>query len=87
MRLETKTPHPIRNETINVWQAPESQPGPKWLAMFGIGKSFPIYFAGSSEAEVRDKAEAFRTDVLGKYEAAFQAKMDNIRKAKERKKP
>jgi hypothetical protein len=55
--------------------------------MFGIGKSFPIYFAGSSEAEVRDKAEAFRTDVLGKYEAAFQAKMDNIRKAKERKKP
>ena len=73
--------HPIRDEIVNVWIAPDGQAGPRAIAMFGTGGNFPIYFAGS-EAEAREKAEAFRADVIAKNEAAFLARQENIAKAR-----
>lgn len=74
--------HPIRSEPVNVWAGPERQDAPRWIAMFGIGRNFPIYFAGETEAEVRDKAEAFRAETIARNEATFQARQENIAKAR-----
>jgi hypothetical protein len=49
--------------------------------MFGVGRNFPIYFAGETEAEARGKAEAFRADVISKNEASFLARQDSLAKA------
>jgi hypothetical protein len=76
------TRHPIRDEPCNVWAARLGQDSPAWIAMFGIGRNFPIYFAGETEAEVRAKAEAFRAGVIARNEATYQARQDNIAKAR-----
>lgn len=80
------TGHPIRNEPVNVWSAPFGQNGPKWIAMFGEGRVFPIYFAGETEAAVRNKAEEFRADVIARHEATYLARVEAMRKARDARK-
>jgi hypothetical protein len=70
--------HPIRTEVINVWCAPEGQDTPRWLAKFGIGRVYPIFFEGETEANVRAKAEAFRADVIARNETAYDERMARI---------
>jgi hypothetical protein len=74
--------HPIRNEPINVWCAPEGQASPKWIAKFGTGRVFPIFFEGASEGVVRLRAETFRDEVIAKYEAAYEARMAKVKKGR-----
>lgn len=75
--------HPIRNLPVWVWQAPEGQQGPRWIAKFGPGHAFPIHFVGETEAEVRAKAEQFRAETIEQNEAAYIARQENIAKARE----
>jgi hypothetical protein len=74
--------HPIRNETINVWCAPEGQDTPRWIAKFGLGRAFPIFFEGETEAAVRNTAEAFREDVCARHEATYEARVSAMEKAR-----
>jgi hypothetical protein len=76
------TVHPIRLQPINVWRAPEHQDSPSWIALFGDGSAFPIRFSGSTEDDVRGKAEAFRDDVIAKNEAVFQSRVAAIEKGR-----
>lgn len=79
--------HPIRDQIVNVWQAPEGQDSPRWIALFGDGNAFPIRFSAETERAVRDKAEAFRSDVVGKHEATYLARLAAMEKARLAKKP
>lgn len=76
--------HPIRRQTVNVWQAPPGQGSPRWIAMFGDGNAYPIRFSGETESDVRARAEAFRQDVIAKHEAAVLARQAVSERARER---
>jgi hypothetical protein len=77
--------HPIRAQRINVWQAPPGQGSPRWIALFGDGSAFPIRFTGETESDVRARAEAFRSDVCAKHEAAYEARLLAMEKARSAK--
>lgn len=78
--------HPIRDHAVNVWQAPEGQAGPKWIALFGDGYAFPIRFSADTEADVRNKAETFRAETVAKHEATYLARLAAVEKARTAKK-
>lgn len=74
--------HPIRSLPVNVWHAPPGQGSPRWIAIFGDGSAFPIRFTGETESDVRARAEAFRTDVITKHEAKYEARRAAVEKAR-----
>ena len=57
-----------------------------WVAFFGDGKNFPVYFRGSTEQEVTEKAEQFRRESLEKHEKAYLARRKAMVEAAERRK-
>jgi hypothetical protein len=79
------TDHPIRAEQINTWWSSDIDmrlSGHEWIAKFGLGRNFPIFFTGSSRSEVIAKAEAFRADVIAKHEAAYSARVGALQAAR-----
>lgn len=73
--------HPLRTAEIQVFR--EVTIGvPTYFAILGSLKRFPIFFEGTTEADARNKARAFRADELAKNEAAFHARREAAAKAR-----
>lgn len=78
--------HPIRKSEVHVFRREDGQ---KFIAKFTPYSTWPIIFIGNSAAEVRDKAEEFRADVIEKNESGYakrQAALEKARAARKEKK-
>ena len=72
------THHPIRDATLNVWTDDLRHDAYRCIAMFGLGRGFPIWFNGSTPEEARSKAEAFRAETIDRNEANYIAKQEAL---------
>ncbi|GGD43146.1 hypothetical protein [Aureimonas glaciei] len=70
------THHPIRD--LEIWTYLGTHGA---LAYFEDGNAFPTFFRGTTMAEARDKAEAFRAKVIAENEASFIARTEAAAKA------
>lgn len=78
--------HPFRTAELHVFKRHDDQPGGcQWIARFEPYSTWPIIVHGKTQAEVVEKAEAFRAQEVERHEAAWIAKRENIEKARRAK--
>tara|TARA_R110000764_G_scaffold83102_1_gene163533 strand:+ start:758 stop:1036 length:279 start_codon:yes stop_codon:yes gene_type:complete len=64
--------HPIRTAEVHTFQRTDSGSGTvAWLARFYPYSTYPVFFQGSSEADVVTQAEVLRTKAIEEYEEAY----------------
>lgn len=69
----TSEQHPIRAAELHVFQGLGAASG-RYVARFHPYDTYPLLFTGPSAEKVEAKAEAFRSEVIAKQEAAFAAR-------------
>ena len=72
------THHPIRDATLNVWTDDLRHDAYRCIAMFNLGRRFPIWFNGATSAEARAAAEAFRAETIARNEDNYIAKQEAL---------
>lgn len=77
------TQHPFRDAELRVFQRTD---GGEFIARFAPYATYPVVWAGATEAVVREAAEAFRADAIAKHEAGFIARSEALAKAREARK-
>lgn len=77
------THHPLRDAELRVFQRTD---GAEFIARFAPYATYPVVWAGATEAIVREAAEAFRADAIAKHEAGFIARTEALTKAREARK-
>lgn len=78
--------HPMRDLEVIVYQKITEGTGPLFIAKYEPFHVYPIFFQGSSEEEVRQKAKDFADEAVAKNEAHYQARRANMEKAREARK-
>lgn len=73
------------DEVINVYEAPPEQEGFRWIAMYGIGRNFPIWFGDDTKEAVIERAAIFRNEKLAEAAAIKNRLTSNIKKAQQAK--
>ena len=72
--------HPFRDAQLQVYMRLD---GKEFVARFAPYSTYPMIWAGTTEAGVREAAEAFRADAIAKHEASFITRAEALAKAKE----
>jgi len=75
--------HPIRKAAVHTFMRHwNEEGGVGFIARFHPYDTWPIFFHGSTESEVIEKAETFRTETIDQHEASYQNRMAGREKAK-----
>lgn len=78
--------HPFRTAPLHLFQRMDDQGGGvQWIGRFAPYTTWPVFVQGQSEADVIEKAEAFRAEELAKYEAAWIGRREALEKAREKR--
>lgn len=73
------THHPFRDAELRVFKRIDAD---EFIARFAPYDTYPVFWAGSTEAEARDRAEAFRADAIAKHESNFITRAEALEKAR-----
>lgn len=73
------THHPFRGAELCVFKRIDAD---EFVARFKPYDTYPVFWTGATEAEARERAEAFRADAIVKHEADFIARAEAAAKAK-----
>ena len=73
------THHPFRDAELCVFKRIDAD---EFVARFKPYDTYPVFWTGATEAEARERAEAFRADAIAKHEADFIARAEAAAKAK-----
>lgn len=85
--MTEKYQHPMRQAEVHTFERVRSHPdergGIEWLAMLHPYASYPMFFRGKTQEDVKQQATKFRDDAVERNEAAHIQRMKAIEKAQE----
>jgi len=79
------TYHPLRDAKVLVYHCPDADGDRLYLAFY-TDRNAPIYFPAPTHREAHNRAVAFRDRAVEHNEAAYIARVENLEKARARRK-
>ena len=80
--MESVYKHPMRDLEVIVYQKITDGTGPLFIGKYEPFHVYPIFFQGSSEEEVFQKAKDFADEAVAKHEETYISRKINMEKAR-----